>query len=352
MSRLPVIKIAKKAILLVLFFYIAFSAGFLSKKFVGPKVLKLMRTVRKSARQMVSRKSAQAVDDFISNFENEDDLSRWFSVNSVLQPAQQYVRYGKYSGEIILLPSNGASGIIMQDNLPITDWSGYDGLEVYFYNPEESPIRIIIKLKDGFRKAFQKDIHLQPQKTTRFYLPISEIKEVIDVSDMFYMNFFAWRNPSKKSLYIDGVKLIPMESGQARERVIFQGLNSPREAAAGESLSLSLYFSFLSPTEKKYLVFCELTPVNSVSSGTAESDRVAHAEFFPPLPTTKWRQVGVNKVGPFQIEIPDGTAPGKYVVIAGLMEKEPETGHVKRLSYANPDIKDFVVGEIVIEKKN
>lgn len=72
---------------------------------------------------------------------------------------------------------------------------------------------------------------------------------------------------------------------------------------------------------------------------------LVNADFTPSYPTTRWAVGEAVKLGPVNLKAPPELPPGKYKIQLGLFYKG-EDGVYVREKYTNPDIKDWIVGEI------
>jgi hypothetical protein len=72
---------------------------------------------------------------------------------------------------------------------------------------------------------------------------------------------------------------------------------------------------------------------------------LVNADFTPPYATTRWAVGEAVKLGPVNFKAPPELPPGKYNIQLGLYYHGDDGVYVRE-KYTNPDIKDWIVGEI------
>ncbi len=135
------------------------------------------------------------------------------------------------------------------------------------------------------------------------------------------------------------------EVREGEPRLTFVSFNLQTEIAQGELVSASLFLRTVKPLEKSEKVFFHL-----VKPGQQET--ALNADFFPRFSTPLWDVNQVVEAGPFELAVPLTLEPGEYDIQAGLMEIEGSESGVTYLRepYTNGEIKDFIVGKIMVTK--
>lgn len=146
----------------------------------------------------------------LCGFENEAELE-YFVSDGGIELSQENVTQGKFSAKVFY-PRGGTPRLISQDDRFTsafgTDWSQYKMLKVDIFNNSDRAVRLKLKLKSNrHRKSCETSLHLQPKKTNRITIPLSEIGESLDLSKLMYINFYAWKPPSEFTLYFDNLRL-------------------------------------------------------------------------------------------------------------------------------------------------
>ena len=70
-----------------------------------------------------------------------------------------------------------------------------------------------------------------------------------------------------------------------------------------------------------------------------------NADFDAPSPVTRWAVGELVKLGPVNLKAPNEIPPGKYKIQLGLFHVR-EDGVYVREKYTNPEVKDWVIGDI------
>jgi len=127
--------------------------------------------------------------------------------------------------------------------------------------------------------------------------------------------------------------LLPAQLGDSAERIDFLGYDlKPRRAAAGDELTVTLYWRAASPVASSYTVFVQLVGPPNPRSGNPLWGQHDGAPIAGTFPTDRW-PAGLIVRDRHTLVI-DPTAPsGDYLLIAGMYD--PTTG--KRLTVPNTD---------------
>lgn len=118
------------------------------------------------------------------------------------------------------------------------------------------------------------------------------------------------------------------------------------EVRQGEIFPVYADFSITKSIWKEATIFLHLTRPE-------DNKTLVNADFKPPVVVTKWTPGQVMKFGPVDMYCPDDLTPGAYNIKMGLCTVEgqgPERVFVRE-PYTNDDIKDFVVGHILVKEK-
>ncbi|MBN1815605.1 MAG: hypothetical protein JXA14_27475, partial [Anaerolineae bacterium] len=137
---------------------------------------------------------------------------------------------------------------------------------------------------------------------------------------------------------------VPQRRVDARvgERARLLGADVPDQVAAGETISLALYWEPIAAFDRDYIAFVHIEVEGKQIWGQSDATPVCGS-----MPTTDWEPGGIVIDGHF-LQIDPATPPGKYPVIVGLYDRR--TGERLPVSGrdANPDGNAVYVGTIKI----
>lgn len=136
-----------------------------------------------------------------------------------------------------------------------------------------------------------------------------------------------------KSVTREGEPIVKLVDFQAPEKVM-QGELFTIYADMSLSKSIqdnrSIFFHIKNPRDEKIVI---------------------NADFDPDPPVSSWLPGEIVGMGPVCLYVPEEVPPGEYNIAMGMVSaKTNSEGSYIREPYANPEIKNFVVGKITFEK--
>ncbi len=152
----------------------------------------------------------------LSSFETVIELSRW-SAKTEISRVKKPVRQGRYALRL-QLSTDMYSGIGLK-YFPC-DWQGMRGLRLSVYNPEDSGLRLTVRVHDRqhsqgemlYSDRFNRSIVVQPG-WNEIFISMDDIKNgpqerEIDLDNISNFALFAMNLEEEKVIYIDDVRLV------------------------------------------------------------------------------------------------------------------------------------------------
>jgi hypothetical protein len=148
----------------------------------------------------------------LCDFESENDIKKWNTVDSDVTLSDEYVTSGKHSGRFKYSKGGQVSKIAIEKYFyrdpRLGDWRGYKYLLFDIYSTQANSERIILKIRDDNEKTFQKDIFVPSKKKYTAKIYLSELKASVDISKIRQFNLFRWEPKSDVVVYVDNLRLV------------------------------------------------------------------------------------------------------------------------------------------------
>ena len=227
----------------------------------------------------------------LSGFESRQDLARWQTKGTELEPSTLQATEGRQSGKVTFKAGGEAPSLILatalrSGQLP-SNWSAYERLALDVFNPGTREVRLLVQLKDDNEKRSKTSLAVPAGEPTTVSVYIGAAKSSIDVRKVVYLNLFQWKPDKEATLYIDNVRLEAPGSSDAR------GASS---AAAREESAASL---------------------ETVRAGLASAEQ-ANAQAFAPR-RAAWASGPAGRVRvPLRVREPAGVARAGWLATGGV----------------------------------
>ena len=139
--------------------------------------------------------------------------------------------------------------------------------------------------------------------------------------------------------------------------------NAIDKVKRGESAVFSCNVLVKQSLKKNYRVFIHISFKRELNKRPSERRWYINADRDPWVSTSRWAQDHIFEIGPVSIFFPEDFPLGMYALQVGLFNPESRgsyyrlssnygafdfRGSYPRLRYANPDIKDFIIGYIEV----
>src|SRR3990167_5722025 len=156
----------------------------------------------------------------LSGFESPNEVGRWETQGSEIEPSNLHATEGKSSAKVTFLGGNEASAIVLSKafrarQLP-SDWSGYDRLTFDVFNAQqEDEERLIVQLKDQDGKRFKHVVRVSGGASRSVTIPLALATSALDLRHLVYVKLFQWQPDKDAIIYLDNLRLEPLRPGGA-----------------------------------------------------------------------------------------------------------------------------------------
>ena len=154
----------------------------------------------------------------LSGFESPNEVGRWETQGSEIEPSNLHATEGKSSAKVTFLGGNEASAIVLSKafrarQLP-SDWSGYDRLTFDVFNAQqEDEERLIVQLKDQDGKRFKHVVRVSGGASRSVTIPLALATSALDLRHLVYVKLFQWQPDKDAIIYLDNLRLEPLRTG-------------------------------------------------------------------------------------------------------------------------------------------
>ncbi|MFH1848109.1 MAG: hypothetical protein ABH825_02700, partial [Candidatus Omnitrophota bacterium] len=255
------------------------------------------------------------------------------------------------------------------------DWLPYNFFEFDAFNPNAEILPLLIKIKDVHGFQYQEVFNLEGYKKQTFSLELDAIDSIIDLRNMSYLRVFLYHPKERVTFFLDSIRLRGKKPKGVRFSQMpfleFSDAEYPEKAGRGDRISLTFYFMTKQRLDNDYKVFLHLMPISESKKGLRSLRGQINADFYPEIPTTKWREGVVYMVGPVEVTIPKDNPSGTYLIRAGLFnegQKKVKSPQFKysfmgpnaggpfdffdaypKLRYTNSKYRDYLIGKFTVE---
>ncbi|MFH0896369.1 MAG: hypothetical protein V2A54_18205, partial [Bacteroidota bacterium] len=207
-----------------------------SKAFIQKAISKISDMRYKSTKRATKELS-------IADFENADDFKKFTDSNVEVSVSKDFSTSGAYSAKVIFKKSKSPSFKIEQyfeKDKSFSNWAPYGSFLFDIYNPQDSPQRMILQIKDRSGERYKQDINLEPNSKETIEIETGILRQSISLYNIAQINLFRWEPNSDATFYIDNVRLAP--ASIKTKKTIFdpEFLNSK-----GSVYAVGNYFAFL-----------------------------------------------------------------------------------------------------------
>jgi len=312
----------------------------------------------------------------LCDFETSEDFWVWQPCSSLIERSSNNVYSGENSAKVTLYNSTRSqaefSGIILEDQnigpKGEKDWSRFRALKFEIANPGQSPVPLVVKIKDKAERSAYRPFSIK-QGTQEIVIDLEEIGSSIDLENVVYVNIFVFSPKEDYGIYIDALRLDREDLAARRilsdPKVEFAGLDMPQTAKRGTAAALTCSFLAKEDIRRNYRVFIHVSHMSELSKRSSDRQWFINADNDPWVPTSRWAAGQTYEIGPLEIFIPKSFPAGEYAIQAGLYNADQDSygsyyryssnegafdfrSSYPRLRYANPDIKDYIVGYLTV----
>jgi len=156
----------------------------------------------------------------LGDFERDEDFSKLWETNGVVvSPSTDYATSGRQAAKLVYRTPPAAPAFMLEDYFgkyrTHADWTGYRYLAFDVFNPDDSAKRLVLQLKDAQGHRYKQNLSVPPQQSKTFSIYLSGLSSEVDLHHIEQLNFFMWKPRNEVTLFLDRVRLLSSEPGQA-----------------------------------------------------------------------------------------------------------------------------------------
>lgn len=155
----------------------------------------------------------------LASFERPLELGSWGAKDSEISRSRDWSTDGEHSLKIALTTEQFSCAAFWWFE---GDWSGYQALQFDVFNPEPTPVELIVKIEDhqhaesDFEPTdrYQELLTLDPGSTRRLTISVQELRQAprtreMDLTQMKQIEFFTFELTTPRTIYVDQLRLVP-----------------------------------------------------------------------------------------------------------------------------------------------
>ena len=155
----------------------------------------------------------KAVNDLvIADFETPEDFKKFADSNVDVAVSHEYPSSGVYCAKVTYKKSKSPSFKIehyFEKERQLSNWAPYGSFLFDIYNPQNSPQRLILQIKDKSGDRYKQDITIEPNAKETIEVEIAVLRHSVSVFNISQVNLFRWEPQSDSVFYIDNMRLVP-----------------------------------------------------------------------------------------------------------------------------------------------
>ncbi len=171
----------------------------------------MQRFTRGLERQVQHKKAAKGnFKNFYLSFEKSSDLGVFKPSGTALaEISNAHPTHGKRSLMLKISPGSDYPGLQWEEyGSGAQNWSGVKDFHFDVFNNSEDSVQLTVKFKSGReypKKSFSYSVTLEPLKENAFSIPLEQISQYCDVTQMSYVKMFMKSPKNEVILYFDNI---------------------------------------------------------------------------------------------------------------------------------------------------
>jgi len=188
---------------------------FLGISYVAYKKLKpLKEKIITKLSDMKFAKLKKADKDFvIADFEKTEDFSKFGDSTALFELSKEYPTSGVYCAKVTFKKDSRAPSFriekYFEKDKSFANWAPYGSFMFDIYNPQDSPQRLILQIKDRSGDKYKQDINLEPKSKETIEIETAVLRHSVSIYKIAQINLFQWEPQSDSVFFIDNFRLVP-----------------------------------------------------------------------------------------------------------------------------------------------
>ena len=152
-----------------------------------------------------------------SDFEKPADVNSWKLIAAQIEPSSNFAWQGAWSGKVTFLAKKDLSAITLDDlgksrNHP-SDWSGYDAIQFYAFQPGNKSERLVFMATDVWGKQYEETLNVSRGKWEKLTIPVKKMSGLINIKKVNQLSISRRESGDAKDFYFDDIRLLPAVGG-------------------------------------------------------------------------------------------------------------------------------------------
>ena len=147
----------------------------------------------------------------LGDFESGEALEAWKVNRAKIEISPDHAKEGNSSARVAFFGHVKVSQVGLKDYFTsqhaLFDWSKYESLSFYIFNPQGDERRVILQIADRKGRIYKQDFYLKGNSGETFVIPVTRIANEINVKRINELSFFEWNLGNGFYLHFDDIKL-------------------------------------------------------------------------------------------------------------------------------------------------
>lgn len=151
-------------------------------------------------------------DLVIADFETPEDFKKFEDSNVEVAVSKEYPSSGAYCAKVTFKKSKSPSFKIehyFEKDKSLSNWAPYGSFLFDIYNPQDSPQRLILQIKDKSGERYKQDVTIEPNAKETIEIETAALRHPVSIFNIAQVNLFRWEPQSDSVFYVDNLRLAP-----------------------------------------------------------------------------------------------------------------------------------------------
>jgi len=208
----------------------------------GGRVIQVVKRAKAAVQAHVPQPAPAKAELWLGDFESEEELTtQWQARDASVERSEEHATHGRFAAKVTLTEAQSPA-LILSDGLAGArrDWRPYGSLRFDLYNPQGSPQRLILQIKDADDRRFKKELQLEGKAQQVVRIDLGEVGGQVHLARIRQVSLFQWEPKAAHTFFVDAVRLAPPGTESAAAAVSTSQL---RDAAVSPNRLAGLHFA-------------------------------------------------------------------------------------------------------------
>ncbi len=286
----------------------------------------------------------------LENFESVKDIDSWEKYSADIDLAQVHSHDGENSGKVVFFAKKDLFPRILLEDADLgpkglKDWSDFDYLNFYIYNPQVYPIDLYLQIKDDTDKRYKQSFKLNPREINHVKVSLLSVASSVSLKNISQMNFYLKNLIRDVTLYFDSITLDKNKQKQNISKAAILkvvNVNLDKDVYLGKAFKLSADFSLDKIPSLDYRFFVHIYPSKYSPDKAKDKGAFYNPDFGLTIKDVLDKDTLRIHIPSLEIKLPSSFGKGLYNVDMGFFRSadpsidykyEVLIGHYIRLIY-------------------